>query len=1463
MNLTVRIHDVEYTKEVAQGVTFSEEYNETLDSGAIRLTHIKQIANLRPYDDVYIYESAPENYEGDWYMDNVVRWRSGGELHDGDNGIPFYRHLLVDNYTESLINISEGIMSYNIDLMSETKRLEMIQLPNICVTQPLKISKRHSIWWLMNKYVNSYSPKYKKKGKTGWSYTQKYSLDPDLETIFSDSYSQDFSLQNPTLRDVLSSLMVTKDMIPYVKDDVIYAKDIGHTTGSFNMQAEKDSGRISTIAAQMTSADYCDGVRRQYSNALSSEGTCTFVEYLGFRNKDSALMSLENIRLELGHPIYRIKKCRMCYYKKGFIVESGKIAQSGYVLVKHDITPLIKTKEEYSLLSQDWRVFSDGAWSEKQIVTMKELAGYQLSTVYYSQGGTTIEGWGAKYTQTETSTEKLSTWDIEKTRIENILNWLDKYDTNGDVPNKEYSQFVDASTTAYMGALSYDTMFDAQYNDPDIKNQLTTPQKMKTIFFEIEYEGFYNGALIHSRDKGQDNIIQNDNSSGSLLLLEKDGTSQKAKVNRFANKTYSIKARLDGDNYNVNKLLQLGSSCNIGGDNNVIVYHREYSIYDNYILASYACIQDYVLKNFYTSVYAKYRINQLMSYGESVNRSENEKVILLMSKDKKYEDESSFFEINVGNKDVSIPYFLSAFRPVSELRNINKFMFVPYPDDSLGQLAAFIAKKTLVDGNAFSSGTALCFYVAMPDNISGGTYIDSWSSDYKRLVANPSEDEDYVVGSEQKWNSIVDDEETGEIANMLFSLGHYDNNDLLFSSSSNEVKKVYTYTQSLPRYLATAGSMIFNDTFSMSYKKRVDKDNKERIDMTFQIEPLSDSSDIVISRYLAQLSDLLVNDDVTKLAKDKTINKIISKTDVSTMTFFTTQGEQLDNGGYSPIRKQTPKYGFGIRADDKGLNITYEDGGWEKDTTKQINAVFAFGITGRVKQESALDKSFTGELSFAATSMYWKQYEQGSWTYTRLYLNGTGTAKRDSTEYELSQIVFQDDDGDSSNPAGFYFVETDNETFNKFNMTNNAVQMKPVANAFYPAYVLDSISKSSITSTLHRNMFVQYGSESIDSSIVDKIIPITIDENDTLTLPQGFVDNVNVSDVFNVSYVKTEEGESWPTILINIENDVKTKIEKGLIKSINYWYLDFDSAYKKGYAGNDYLYEYTPKESGYRFVFGVNVSGNDIKTQGERYYIPIYISKLINRDTRVYDEYGRVVDEVENLLDNVSPVPQYTSLAAPEIVSLGYNPYIDDETGEVVPNMYTAVAKIKNPNSEDVTLNVTLNIENQSGWETPQSSIVKLYAEEQAYLTWAINSGIEFTKMTAYFTRTFGADSPLTTMYKIGEDGKIFEADKVTILDILVGLGVDENDTTYHLLGISLANGYDADLIAKNVSYVVDDGQGGTYSASTSSTKLFSLRTTEIVSEQFSDFGGGYVKVSIDIYDGDTYISTITSEKHF
>ena len=60
MKLKCKINNKEY--DIVQGATFSEEYNETLDSGSIIIDQVPKINDLKPFDDVYIYDGEFKGY---------------------------------------------------------------------------------------------------------------------------------------------------------------------------------------------------------------------------------------------------------------------------------------------------------------------------------------------------------------------------------------------------------------------------------------------------------------------------------------------------------------------------------------------------------------------------------------------------------------------------------------------------------------------------------------------------------------------------------------------------------------------------------------------------------------------------------------------------------------------------------------------------------------------------------------------------------------------------------------------------------------------------------------------------------------------------------------------------------------------------------------------------------------------------------------------------------------------------------------------------------------------------------------------------------------------------------------------------------------------------------------------------------------------------------------------------------
>ena len=83
MDLFCTINGIEH--KIMQGCTFSEEFNETLDSGVIILPEEHKIKDLLAYDDVYVYTKVDKNGK-------EISFK--GYPFNKDNPRPlFYRHL--------------------------------------------------------------------------------------------------------------------------------------------------------------------------------------------------------------------------------------------------------------------------------------------------------------------------------------------------------------------------------------------------------------------------------------------------------------------------------------------------------------------------------------------------------------------------------------------------------------------------------------------------------------------------------------------------------------------------------------------------------------------------------------------------------------------------------------------------------------------------------------------------------------------------------------------------------------------------------------------------------------------------------------------------------------------------------------------------------------------------------------------------------------------------------------------------------------------------------------------------------------------------------------------------------------------------------------------------------------------------------------------------------------------------
>ena len=1055
------------------------------------------------------------------------------------------KRYLIDNWNE-IYNKATKQYSYVINLMSETKGLEVIQLPNISLTQPIMKNKKKSVWEYLVLYLEQYNPQVRIAGSDNtWSYQPKYKLDPELESVFNNIYAPDFSLNNPNLRDLLSYLMITRDRIPMVENNVIKALDLSARGNAFNLD------NIIDIQRSMDSESYTQNLKKNYNNALSQDNSVRFIEKMGFRNSDDGLLTLENMRLETRYPIYKINKILMCYYKRIVVKKTaGGTGENAMMLIKQDITPLVLTNEARNLLSKDWNDFEN-----VNPVSITELAQYRLATLGYDIGSKFIEGWGTSYTYP-------SGWwhTTEKTYIENILRVMDLHIAPLGINafNIVRDAFNKGSIITPKSTTNYHENIISPFSDDSTEGAL----KFKGLFFEIDYNGFYNGTLIHSKDNDFGSITINDNPSSSLTILESDGVFQKEKLNRLGNEIVAL----------AGKYTSLGEVQDIGSvfDDDVVIFKSEISVGNNEVRANYFGSKDYVMKNYFTSVFAKHRTSNLLSYSESVIRAENKKMFLVLDKDKYiHESEKAISFKNF----TTIPEFeiLSGLRPNERLTSkddfkkpnqINKGFF--YKDN-----AAYIS-----DVNRFVSGNSMAFNIQMFDNVSGGVFI--------------KEKEPAVVGSKQDWYLLVDDIETGFIENIGVYFCHLDieTEYETLPQAYNKAKINDVYNDKLLKL--PYENIIPNDQKNLIggiYK--VNKDNKEILDYTLQIEAVATSPDIIITPKLLELSDLIGN--VNKVEQTYQVDDVAGGGFIDQAYISSVKA-----GGRGTIQLNIDPTDFAsLKVGDTANFVAKWERGQGKD--QRLNKVY---ITGKeIKSVSTSEIKIQCDLEVwigVFIPELWLEFfdpvpYRGTVDFTFKRLN-TGTSSTNPLFYNQPDVSGKYSFGLVVSPTQVNLYSTDSISNFKFDGYTNPNADK--ADFIEVLYLLNEADR--ITTTYEKNLFIIERREKIQKHTITE--EITDDDIDfDVDTGKKYYHNTAllISDVYQY-----EIHNNKPALKINLP--------QGDFETIELWYKSNGS---------------------YKLMLAVNITETD-RNNG---FVRIYLSLISNADKRVYDRNNNLVGEIKEL----------------------------------------------------------------------------------------------------------------------------------------------------------------------------------------------------------------------------------------
>ena len=269
--------------DLVVGSVFKEELNETLDSGSIIISNVEpsRKLELEPYQYVYIYDTESD----------------------------FEKYFLVDNFVENYVNLDTPYYEYTIALMSETKLLEKIQLPNRTIRNPLN-APQLKVNELIGQFCKLYIPsvKYFNKNSNTWSYHQiiDYQSVIDVNSIFNVD-CPDMEFNHPTLRQVLTSLMQVVGCLPRV---------INHKLTYINLRTKPTefiipSDRKYIVSTSNSSDSYNTSIQTLGENIVG-ENNIVKNETLGFRDVENVFLKhTENLKLTTEFPIKEVKSLKM------------------------------------------------------------------------------------------------------------------------------------------------------------------------------------------------------------------------------------------------------------------------------------------------------------------------------------------------------------------------------------------------------------------------------------------------------------------------------------------------------------------------------------------------------------------------------------------------------------------------------------------------------------------------------------------------------------------------------------------------------------------------------------------------------------------------------------------------------------------------------------------------------------------------------------------------------------------------------------------------------------------------------------------------------------------------------------------------------------------------------------------------------------------------------------------------
>lgn len=314
--IKIALEELPFIKyECVLNVPYSDEYSETLDSMSVVIKHIDSKLDINPFDVVYIYRGVVKGgtFQRPTYTD--IKWKE----------------MLVDSV--SMLRKRYGnntYYEYTLKLMSETKWLEKIQLPNRSFTHALGGELRDAYETIED--LMTYVPKVIRDNKE----TPLITISEAVSDRFLDHGMKDISLSKPTLRQALTAVMSQFGCIPVVNNKQLGFIDFNRSQGNIT---EEQINKMDSESYSNSSDSYVNTLMTDASQVLGDDKSLVVERGVGFRDRDTGLIKQqENLKLLTTYPIYKVKNLTINMNLSTYptiIVKVYNIADADYFILHY------------------------------------------------------------------------------------------------------------------------------------------------------------------------------------------------------------------------------------------------------------------------------------------------------------------------------------------------------------------------------------------------------------------------------------------------------------------------------------------------------------------------------------------------------------------------------------------------------------------------------------------------------------------------------------------------------------------------------------------------------------------------------------------------------------------------------------------------------------------------------------------------------------------------------------------------------------------------------------------------------------------------------------------------------------------------------------------------------------------------------------------------------------------------